>query len=160
MVHLKTISILLIRMQMFDGDHVRRQSIGSTINASPCVRVGKRRPPTVLHSAVSANSASLPPAVKPHAAEEKPSIASTSSIHSGGELLIKARHGLLEQQGLEESAPNASKEDFLSSGRFSLHLLIQTLIDLYSFSSTSCFHSAYLYWAFSFQHCYVKLFGR
>ncbi|KAF8959872.1 hypothetical protein BDZ97DRAFT_1666634 [Flammula alnicola] len=88
------------------GGHVRRRSI----EASPCPHVEKRK-----HSAIqgiqmykgqdqydSPNKARI---------VEKPSIASTSSFQFGGERMIKAQHGLLERQSLEDSCLIADGEE-------------------------------------------------
>ncbi|OBZ78004.1 hypothetical protein A0H81_01655 [Grifola frondosa] len=106
---------------MLDGGHVRRRSIGSLIDASPCVRVEKTK-----HSAVQLPSAVLrfdlgeaDVVDSPNKSRliEKPSIASTSSHQFGGERMIMARKGLLERQSLEESALIAHGEDVLAALR-------------------------------------------
>jgi len=89
---------------MLGGGHVRRLSVGSIIEASPCVRVEKRKHSGIQHVGRYES---------PHKARivEKPSIASTSSFQFGGERMIRAQHGLLERQSLEESCLIADGED-------------------------------------------------
>jgi len=74
---------------MLGGGHVRRRAVGSIIEASPCVRVEKRK-----HSGIQR----VGRYESPHKARivEKPSIASASSFQFGGERMIRAQHGLLE----------------------------------------------------------------
>src|SRR5271155_2305435 len=71
---------------MLGGEHVRRRSIGSFIEASPCVRMEKRK-----HSGVQKfkGQDDLYDSNKKTHIMEKPSIASTSS-QFGGERMIKA----------------------------------------------------------------------
>ena len=103
---------------MLGGGHVRRRSVGSIIEASPCVRVEKRKhslfqgaQPVKLYDAGydSPNKARI---------IEKPSIASTSSYKFGGERMIKAQRGLLERQSLEDSCLIADGEDLTTSCRY------------------------------------------
>ncbi|KAF9527941.1 hypothetical protein CPB83DRAFT_855475 [Crepidotus variabilis] len=96
---------------MLGGGHVRRCSVGSIIEASPCVRVEKRK-----HSAIQQGVKlykNVEQYESPNKARivEKPSIASTSSFQFGGERMIRAQHGLLERQSLEDSALIADGED-------------------------------------------------
>ncbi|KAJ7459292.1 hypothetical protein FB451DRAFT_1046300 [Mycena latifolia] len=88
-------------ISMLGGGHVRRRSIGSVFEASPCVRVEKRK-----HIAFQEDDG-------PHKARivTKASIASTSSSKFGGERMIKATQGLLVRQSLEDSCLIAAGED-------------------------------------------------
>ncbi|KAJ7831679.1 hypothetical protein B0H14DRAFT_2592484 [Mycena olivaceomarginata] len=88
-----------------EGGHVRRRSIGAGFEASPCVRVEKRK-----HNAFQDDDKA------PSKARilTKPSIASTSSSKFGGERMIKARQGLVIRQSLEESALVAEGEDIMA----------------------------------------------
>ena len=53
---------------------------------------------------------------KPHVIETKPSIASTlNSFKFGDERMIRAKHGLLERQSLENTALQAEGEDISGS---------------------------------------------
>jgi len=89
---------------MLGGGHVRCRAVGSLIEAPPCVRVEKRKHSGIQH--VSRYES-------PHKARivEKPSIAPTASFKFGGERMIRAQHGLLERQSLEESCLIADGED-------------------------------------------------
>ncbi|PPQ74616.1 hypothetical protein CVT24_004162 [Panaeolus cyanescens] len=109
-------------ISMLGGGHVRRRSVGSIVDASPCARVEKRKHstmlgahlykgyPTVEESPAKARIVESPHHVVPRIVE-KPSIASTSSFHFGGDRMIDARHGLLERRSLEDSALVAEGED-------------------------------------------------
>lgn len=105
--------------QMLGGGHVRRRSIDSGIERSPCARVdrlnARKRP---LPSAVLQFDMVEPVKTESPAKVrlvEKPSIASTSSHRFGEERMIMARKGLLERQSLEDSALIAYGEDVLDS---------------------------------------------
>ncbi|KAJ7785840.1 hypothetical protein B0H16DRAFT_1354701 [Mycena metata] len=89
-------------ISMLGGGHVRRRSIGSTFEASPCVRVEKRKHAAYHEDEDGPNKARI---------VTKASIASTSSSKFGDERMIKARQGLLVRQSLEESALVAAGED-------------------------------------------------
>jgi len=87
---------------MLGGGHVRRRSISSAMNASPCARIEKRRYLGARKKTESPKETFI---------VEKPSISSTASIQFGGERMIKARQGLLERQSLEEGCFVADGED-------------------------------------------------
>ena len=87
---------------MLGGGRVRRRSISSAIDASPCVRIEKQKHLAARKKVESRNKAFV---------VEKSSISSTTSIQFGGERMIKARQGLLERQSLEESCFVADGED-------------------------------------------------
>ncbi|KAJ7126033.1 hypothetical protein C8R44DRAFT_733950 [Mycena epipterygia] len=89
-------------ISMLGGGHVRRRSIGSLFEASPCVRVEKRKHTTFQEDEHGPNKARI---------VTKASIASTSSSKFGGERMIKATQGLLMRQSLEESCLIAAGED-------------------------------------------------
>ncbi|KAH9487444.1 hypothetical protein JR316_0001520 [Psilocybe cubensis] len=103
-------------ISMLGGGHVRRRSVGSIVEASPCVRVEKRK-----HSAVQDLGSHFYKGKEhyesPNKARivEKPSIASTSSFQFGGERMIKAQRGLLERQSLEEHCLVGDGEDLSAS---------------------------------------------
>ncbi|KAL4261714.1 hypothetical protein AB1N83_006845 [Pleurotus pulmonarius] len=92
-------------ISMIGGGHVRRQSISSVIDGSPCVRMGRKKKDlnSVYDSPGQARIV------------EKPSIASTSSYQFGGERMIKAQRGLLARQSLEETCLIADGEDLSAS---------------------------------------------
>ncbi|EMD32355.1 hypothetical protein CERSUDRAFT_108803 [Gelatoporia subvermispora B] len=107
-------------ISMLGGGHVRRRSIGSMIEASPCVRREKRHTSVRASPVVMQVTAEEPPvqdSPKDARLIEKPSIASTSSYQFGDERMIMARKGLLERQSLENSALMAHGEDLLASLR-------------------------------------------
>jgi serine/arginine repetitive matrix protein 2 len=85
---------------MIGGGHVRRNSVAPAIQASPCTRVEKRKS---THSQPMDDLAQGHLSPKKARITEKPSIVSTSSSKFGGERMVKAAHGLLQQQSLEES---------------------------------------------------------
>ncbi|KAH6903029.1 hypothetical protein BKA70DRAFT_1515472 [Coprinopsis sp. MPI-PUGE-AT-0042] len=113
-------------ISMIGGGHVRRLSVGSQIEASPCVRIEKRRP-RQRHRAtarmvyqgtqlvrIDANRNEVRDSKaggKLHNIVEKPSIASTSSMTFGDNRMGNARRGLLERQSLEASCLVAEGED-------------------------------------------------
>ncbi|KIY52945.1 hypothetical protein FISHEDRAFT_69402 [Fistulina hepatica ATCC 64428] len=98
-------------ISMFGGGHVRRQSLASIIEMSPCLRIEKRkRPDTDAADDEHEESPSKARIVT------KPSIASTSSYHFGGERMIRANHGLLHRESLEENCLVGNGED--DSGTF------------------------------------------
>ena len=103
---------------MLGGGHVRRRSISSLVETSPCVRM-ERKQHTALPGRVLQFDMIEPPAKESPAKASRlvaqPSIASTSSYQFGGERMIKARQGLLERQSLEDSALIAQGEDLLDS---------------------------------------------
>ncbi|KAJ2924824.1 hypothetical protein H1R20_g12257, partial [Candolleomyces eurysporus] len=116
-------------ISMLGGGHVRRQSVGSMIEGSPCLRMDKkrnhRRTARMIFQGIQQARAEIQPIELPSknkTIELKPSIASTSSYQFGGERMIQARHGLLERQSLEESALIAEGEDM----SFSFHIPVFT----------------------------------
>ncbi|KAJ6514305.1 hypothetical protein C8R47DRAFT_962300 [Mycena vitilis] len=90
------------QIQMLGGGHVRRKSIGSMYDASPCVRVEKRK-----HVAFQEDDAPS----KARVLTAQASIASTSSSKFGGERMIRATQGLLVRHSLEDTALQAEGED-------------------------------------------------
>ncbi|KAL1696581.1 hypothetical protein GGG16DRAFT_85014 [Schizophyllum commune] len=100
---------------MLGGGHVRRRSIDSLIEASPCVGIGKRK--HLVQDDMDAWDQAMQSPTKARILS-KPSIASTSSHQFGDERMIRARHGLLERQSLEESVLIAEGEDLSASFGF------------------------------------------
>jgi len=100
---------------MLGGGHVRRRSIGSIVETSPCARVEKRKHSAVVQGLrlINGKDNDYSNVESPNKARivEKPSIASTSSFQFGGERMIKAQRGLLERQSLEESCLIADGEE-------------------------------------------------
>ncbi|KAK7047178.1 hypothetical protein VNI00_006844 [Paramarasmius palmivorus] len=89
-------------LSMLGGGHVRRRSVGSVIQASPCLRVGKRKQPPGQIMTRKEDGPTM---------KTQPSIASASSSIFGGERMIRARRGILERQSLEDSVLIAEGED-------------------------------------------------
>lgn len=102
---------------MLGGGHVRRRSVGSMIEASPCRQVEKRK--YVASEAPQPNSCRKGDdyaSPKSRVLEAKPSIASTAySVKFGDERMIRAKHGLLERQSLENTVLIAAGEEDLST---------------------------------------------
>ncbi|KAG0697268.1 hypothetical protein DFH29DRAFT_160061 [Suillus ampliporus] len=107
-------------ISMLGGGHVRRRSVGSMIEASPCRQVEKRKhtaadvpQPTFRLKGKLQDDYESP---KTRVIGTKPSIASTAhSVKFGDERMIRAKHGLLERQSLENTALIAEGEDDLSA---------------------------------------------
>ena len=97
---------------MLGGGHVRRRSIDSLIEGSPCVGIGKRK--HLIQDDMDVWDQAMQSPTKARILS-KPSIASTSSHQFGDERMIRARHGLLERQSLEESVLIAEGEDLSAS---------------------------------------------
>ena len=116
---------------MLDGAHVRRLSVGSAVEGSPCFRVGKRKPGSARgpqQRAVDIKEEVLNDSpTKARVVVEQPSIASASIYQFGGERMIMARKGLLERQSLEESVLIAEGQDLSCTfGRPRLYRILLT----------------------------------
>ncbi|KAG2134191.1 uncharacterized protein EDB93DRAFT_1173064 [Suillus bovinus] len=103
-------------ISMLGGGHVRRRSVGSMIEASPCRQVEKRKhiasDVPQPNTRYKVNDYESP---KGRVLETKPSIASTAySVKFGDERMIRAKHGLLERQSLENTVLIAEGEEDLS----------------------------------------------
>jgi len=121
---------------MLGGGRVRRVSMGSLMQQSPCARVekrgGKKKRLAMPKAAILPKPEPVEPVEEVEPAEEeeispdksiiivKPSIASVNSTKFGGERMIKAKKGLLERQSLEESCLIADGEELASFGMFIL----------------------------------------
>lgn len=107
---------------MLGGGHVRRRSIGSVFEGSPCVRAEKRMHDGYLqhihHRTPSDEDYNYSADASPNVARiiEKPSMASTQSYQFGGERMERARRGLLQRQSLEENCLSGEGEDTSTSG--------------------------------------------
>ncbi|KIJ60131.1 hypothetical protein HYDPIDRAFT_32553 [Hydnomerulius pinastri MD-312] len=111
-------------ISMLGGGHVRRCSVGSMIETSPCVRVERRKnivmdpPETLFNRFKNARPDDYESPEKSRVIEAKPSIASTlDSFKFGDERMIRAKHGLLERQSLENTVLMAEGEDLSGSFR-------------------------------------------
>ncbi|KAF8629007.1 hypothetical protein AX17_005863 [Amanita inopinata Kibby_2008] len=99
-------------ISMIGGGYVRRRSIVSMIEASPCARVEKRKK-KYFHPMESYEEEFFSPK-KPRIVE-KASISSNSPSQFGGERMVRATRGLLERQSLEDSCLVAEGEDMSGS---------------------------------------------
>ncbi|KAG1727136.1 hypothetical protein EDB19DRAFT_1914356 [Suillus lakei] len=104
-------------ISMLGGGHVRRRSVGSMIEASPCRQVEKRKhmaPDAPQPNSHRKGDDYESPKSRVHGT--KPSIASTAnSVMFGDERMIRAKHGLLERQSLENTVLIAEGEENLST---------------------------------------------
>ena len=115
---------------MLDGGRVRRRSLDSGIDHSPCqgrkanglylqnvgrvLDFSKFEDDTPLPTPLPVPE--LPAAASPaKVVVSKPSIASTSSEQFGDDRMISARNGYLKRNSLEESALMAQGEELLAS---------------------------------------------
>ncbi|KAG2024130.1 hypothetical protein CC2G_001714 [Coprinopsis cinerea AmutBmut pab1-1] len=108
---------------MIGGGHVRRQSVGSAFNASPCVRAEKRRPrrprgnarvyqgTQLVRTDSEGNEIPSPKKEQMPSLVEKPSIASTSSFQFGEEKMIRVQRGVFSRPSLEDSCLVGEGED-------------------------------------------------
>ncbi|KAG2338846.1 hypothetical protein BDR05DRAFT_951659 [Suillus weaverae] len=106
-------------ISMLGGGYVRRRSVGSMIEASPCRQVEKRKyvasDDPQPNSRRKGNDYDSP---KSRVLETKPSIASTAySVKFGDERMIRAKHGLLERQSSENAVLIAEGDDLSTSCR-------------------------------------------
>ena len=117
---------------MLGGGRVRRVSMGSLMQQSPCARAekrgGKKKRPAMPKTAILSKTEPVEPVAEVEPAEEeevspaesiivaKPSIASVTSTKFGGERMIRARTGLLERRSLEESCLIAAGEELAPFG--------------------------------------------
>jgi serine/arginine repetitive matrix protein 2 len=107
---------------MIGGGHVRRLSVGSIINGSPCARVEKDKR---VHAGIKGiNLADRLAALKGTTEEpalprivEKASFASTSSFKFGDNRMDQARNGSLKRDSLEFGCLSADGEDTSASGK-------------------------------------------
>ena len=115
---------------MLGGGHVRRQSIGSVIEASPCVRVEKRKQSAL--EVFAARKAALRNSPNEARIVVKPSIDSRTPHKFGGERMIRAQRGIYERQSLEESCLTADGEDLSIPRTWPLGYFV--LSDMYTFT--------------------------
>lgn len=110
---------------MLGGGRVRRRSVTSMIGASPCIQAERRKnilanpPETVFSRIKNAHPEDHESPMISRVIETKPSIASTAnSFKFGDERMIRAKHGLLERQSLENSALMGDGEDLSGSCKY------------------------------------------
>jgi serine/arginine repetitive matrix protein 2 len=98
---------------MFGGGHVRRRSVASDFETSPCVKFGRKRKHAIFQDIRTVAECDDGCQESPNKARivQKPSVASVMSYKFGGERMIQAQRGLLERQSLEESCLIADGED-------------------------------------------------
>lgn len=103
---------------MLGGARIRRKSLGSSVAASPCVRVEKRKhvdfEEEPEENVEMSYDDSFEKAQIMHAHVVRPSLASASSHIFGEERMGLAQRGLLARQSLEDSCLVAEGEDDLS----------------------------------------------
>ncbi|KAH0838886.1 hypothetical protein J3R83DRAFT_7313 [Lanmaoa asiatica] len=111
-------------ISMLGGGHVRRRSVTSMIGASPCIQAERRKnilanPPETVFSRIKNPHPEDHESPKiSRVIETKPSIASTAnSFKFGDERMIRAKHGLLERQSLENTVLAGDGEDHSGSFR-------------------------------------------
>ncbi|KZS91528.1 hypothetical protein SISNIDRAFT_551016 [Sistotremastrum niveocremeum HHB9708] len=93
-------------LTMFNGEHVRRQSIGSSFEASPCLRIEKRKVHERVHNIRvrgDDEDDGFDNSMEKARLVEKPSLASAQSVHFGEGRVALAQKGLLQRQSLEIS---------------------------------------------------------
>ncbi|KAF8483145.1 hypothetical protein JB92DRAFT_1651529 [Gautieria morchelliformis] len=97
-------------ISMLGGGHVRRQSIGSSFEASPCVRVEKRKHSDFAHHVDPYGYGDSP---KKARLVRRESVASTTSSKSkfGENRMTLAQQGLLHRTSLEDSCLSAAGEE-------------------------------------------------
>ena len=90
--------------------------------------------------------------------ETKPSIASAlSSFKFGDERMIRAKHGLLERQSLENTALQAEGEDTSGSCKYPPNYFVLKLTFSVFSPNITRLHSATSHNAFSFQYMHLQL---
>lgn len=105
-------------ISMLGGGHVRRMSVGSVVNGSPCVN--KRK-----YSHLRSEYANQDVRESPKKARlvEKPSfapsVASTASFNFGEERMIRVSKGHFHRDSLEENCLTGEGEDYSGTFRFS-----------------------------------------
>ena len=113
---------------MLGGGHVHCQSIGSLIEASPCVRIQKWKHSATQGIQIYKGEDLYDPSNKAWIVE-KPPIASNSSSQFGGERMIKAQWGLLEWQSLEDSCLSADGDEMASACEFLFFDLFSPIVN-------------------------------
>jgi serine/arginine repetitive matrix protein 2 len=103
---------------MLGGGHVRCRSIRSLVEASPCVRVEKRKHSAAQGIQIYNGQDNTFDSTNKARIVEKPLLASTSSYQFGGERMIKSQRGVLERQSLEDNCLSADGEEISSACKF------------------------------------------
>jgi serine/arginine repetitive matrix protein 2 len=108
---------------MIGGGYVRRQSLGSVFDGSPCARVEKRQPlgtGLAMESLFAATEEEEDPptptqALAPVSQPAEPILASPSPMKFGGDRMTLARNGQFQRQSLEITCLSADGEFKLPS---------------------------------------------
>lgn len=111
---------------MLGGGHVRRRSVDSGIDGSPCIDKERKKTTALQHLArvlrfdhsEDEMPSSVPdwvPKISPKIIIEKPSFTSTSSNHLGEELMIQAGKGLPQSEIVDDSSIMDDSGDLLAS---------------------------------------------
>ncbi len=113
-------SLIEIDLKMFGGGHIRRRSIGSTFDGSPCAHVRRTHRKATMNlkqsDFTSNDDMEYDPVINKAQIVEKPSMASTMSHQFGEERMTMAQKGLLQRQSLEDSCLSGEGEDMSFSG--------------------------------------------
>jgi serine/arginine repetitive matrix protein 2 len=112
---------------MLGGGHVRRRSVDSGIDGSPCINLERKKNTALQHLARVLQFDDRPDELPGRQLKvpqdkvllQKPSIASTTSQYLGGELMIASGKGLLERPKMEDSVLIAQGEEMLQSRKLS-----------------------------------------
>ena len=86
---------------------------------------------------------------------EKPSIASTSSYQFGGERMIKAQHGLLERQSLEDNCLSADGEDMASACEFGFFFTLSCVLKLLCRLCCTGLYQTCTHYTLTFEHLHL-----
>ena len=105
---------------MLGGGHVRRRSIGSTFDSSPCARARQTHRKATVNFKQGENTSDedtdCASMVDNAQIVQKPSVASSMSHQFGEERMTLAQKGLLSRQSLEDSCLSGEGEDMSFSG--------------------------------------------
>jgi serine/arginine repetitive matrix protein 2 len=142
---------------MLGGGHVRRRSIRSLVEASPCVRIEKRKHSAAIQG-IQIYKGEDDHYDSPNKARivEKPSIASTSSYQFGGERMIDAQRGVLERRSLEDNCLSADGEEMASACEYFLpRFRLNTLLKLLSRLCCACLYQTWADYTLTFEYLYL-----
>lgn len=96
---------------MFDGSLVRRRSVGSVLETSPCIRVGKRKAIRGPQHRVVGSEDDVRESPNKVFLREQPSINTIAGDRFGDERMNHVQQGLMARQSLEENCLSAEGED-------------------------------------------------
>jgi serine/arginine repetitive matrix protein 2 len=98
-------------VSMLGGEHVRRKSVGSSFEASPCFRAKRKHAVLQMRPGDTDDDADVDGSPNKARVVEKASVISKASVKFGAERMSRARRGRLERQSLEDSALSAEGEE-------------------------------------------------